>query len=244
MMPGTRMSEPCTEELAVIVAWVAGLGAATAEALARRQGLSVPSARARLSLAERRGLLAAWRPLRDQPALYTATRAGLKAAAVQGIDPARVSPGGARHGVLCSLVAAELHWLYPGQRVIGEAEHRREERLSGGRLASAAAIGPAQGSHRPDLALLGRASGYPAIAVEVELTVKSPRRLAAICLAWARARHVAGVLYLAGEAVRPALGRAIEESRSAGRIAVVELETLESADGATGAIERAIAGGA
>jgi hypothetical protein len=243
-MAAARVSEPCTEELAAIVAWVAGLGGATAESLARRHGWGVPSARARLSVAERRGLLSAWRPLRDQPSLYTATRAGLKAAGVQGIDPARISPRGARHAVLCSLAAAELHRLYPGYRVIGEAELRREERLAGGRLASTAATGSAQASHRPDLALLPRSSLRPAIAVEVELTVKSPRRLAAICLAWARARHVAGVLYLASEAVRPALGRAIEESRAERRIVVVELETLECAAGSTGAIERAIAGGA
>ena len=48
----------------------------------------------------------------------------------------------------------------------------------------------------------------------------------------------------AGETVRPPLGRAIEQSRAAGRIAVVALETLEAADRRTGAIERAIAGGA
>ena len=125
--------------------------------------------------------------------------------------------------------------------VIGEAELRREERSAGSLLASAAPSARALATHRPDLALL-RDGGRAAIAVEVELTVKSPRRLAAICLAWARARHLAGVLYLAPEGVRPALGRAIDESRSGGRIAVVALETLEASEG-SGAIERAITGG-
>ena len=241
MMPGGRFEGSCTEELAAIIAWIAGLGAGTAEALARERGWTPAAARARLSHAERRGLLAAWRPLRDQPALYTATHAGLRAAGVSAIAPTRVSAGGARHAVVCSLVAAELRHRFPGYRVIGEAELRREERSAGSLLASAAPSARALATHRPDLALL-RDGGRAAIAVEVELTVKSPRRLAAICLAWARARHLAGVLYLAPEGVRPALGRAIDESRSGGRIAVVALETLEASEG-SGAIERAITGG-
>jgi 23S rRNA G2445 N2-methylase RlmL len=128
--------------------------------------------------------------------------------------------------------------------LIGEPELRREERLGGIPLASVALTGARTASHRPDLALLPPSGGSGTIAVEVELTVKSPRRLAAICLAWARARHVQGVLYIAHESVRPALGRAIAESRAAGRIVVLELETLECGEGSTGAIERAIAGGA
>jgi len=233
----------CPEATAEMIGWVAGLGAATAEAYASARGLEVASARARLSLAERRGLLAAWRPLRGQPALYTATRAGLRAAGVPGLEPARVSPGGARHAILCSLVAAALIRRYPDDRVIGEAELRREERRAGVTLASVRAQRPPAPGHRPDLALLPNGGGR-AIAVEVELTVKSPRRLAAICLAWARSRHVGGVLYLAAEEVRPALGRAIEEARAGGRISVSALETLETAGQRTGAIERAIAGAA
>ena len=53
-----------------------------------------------------------------------------------------------------------------------------------------------------------------------------------------------GVIYLASEAVRPALGRAITHSRAAGRVVVLELETLEAPHSRSGAIERAIAGGA
>jgi hypothetical protein len=227
-----------------MIAWVAGLGAATAEALARASNVGVPSARARLSHAERRGLLDVSRPLRDQPALYTATRAGLRAAGIRGIEPARVSAGGTRHAVLCSLAAAEMAHRYPGHRVIGEAALRRVEREAGMPVASLPSAKPGLPSHRPDIVLLPADRGRAAIAVEVELTVKSPRRLAAICLAWARCRHVAGVIYLASEAVRPALGRAIEQSRAGGRIAVVALEELETGVGSRGAIEKAIAGGA
>jgi len=241
-MAGTRIQGTCSEELALIIARVAGLGALTAEALARERGWTLAAARARLSQAERRGLLAAWRPLRGQASLYTATAAGIRAAGVNGIAPGRVSPAGARHSAVCSLAAAELCHGYPGYRVVGEAELRREERSGGTLLASVVMGGTAAAVHRPDLALLPGHADAAAIAVEVELTVKAPRRLEAICLAWSRARHLEGVIYLAPAEVRPALGRAIERSRAAGRVAVVALESLESRG--PGPIERAITGGA
>jgi hypothetical protein len=240
---GGREQDRCSSELCETIAWVAGLGGASAEALARRRGIGVASARARLSLAERRGLLGVWRPLREQAALYSVTRAGLRAAGVSGLEPARISAAGARHVLLCSLVAAELACRYPGRAVIGEPELRREERAAGRPLASLPPGRAGESTHRPDL-VLAQPGGGPPIAVEVELTVKSPRRLAAICRAWARSRHVGGVLYVAPEPVRPALGRAIETAGAGRRIVVIELEGLEPGECPTGAIARAIAGAA
>jgi hypothetical protein len=75
--------------------------------------------------------------------------------------------------------------------------------------------------HRPDLTL--RQQSGPMVAVEVELTVKAPRRLRAICLAWARSRAVAGVMYFVSPPVRAPLERALDAVRAADRIAVVEL---------------------
>jgi hypothetical protein len=71
----------------------------------------------------------------------------------------------------------------------------------------------------------GRDPGLP-IAVEVELTVKAPRRLAGICQAWARSRDVAGVLYLASPPAERALLRAVRAVRGAERIVVVPLDAL------------------
>jgi hypothetical protein len=81
--------------------------------------------------------------------------------------------------------------------------------------------------HRPDLVLwpTGTAEELP-VAVEVELTVKAPRRLAEICRAWARCRRVAGALYLAAPGVEHALERAIERSRGGERVIVVPLDSL------------------
>jgi hypothetical protein len=64
------------------------------------------------------------------------------------------------------------------------------------------------------------------VAVEVELAVKAPRRLAAICRAWARCREVAGVLYLAAPGAERALARAIADSDAAARVLALPLDAL------------------
>src|SRR5207237_5477139 len=122
---------------------------------------------------------------------------------LDGLQPCRVSPANALHLIACAAVAAGLERCYPDHSVMGERELRRQERARGAPLASArVGSGPAgeQPLHRPDLVLWPAAAGggLP-VAVEVELAVKAPRRLAAICRGWARCREVAGVLYLATE---------------------------------------------
>jgi len=228
-------------ERVAIVNWAAGLGAVTAEALAARQGTGVASARSQLSGAERAGLLARWRELKGCPALYTATRAGLRACGARGLDPCRVSAFGARHLIACADVAAALERCYPDHHVMGERELRRDEREHGRLLASARlgmGTGGEESVHRPDLvlwpspALSPEGHGGPAgavglpVAVEVELTVKAPRRLVEICRAWARCRCVAGVLYLTPPDVERALRRAVEQARAAEQIAVVALDAV------------------
>jgi hypothetical protein len=77
-------------------------------------------------------------------------------------------------------------------------------------------------AHRPDLLLLPATfPAAPATAVEVELTVKAPERLTAICRAWSRSRAVGGVIYMAPEAVRRPLERAIDRAEGRGRIVIV-----------------------
>ena len=104
--------------------------------------------------------------------------------------------------IACADVAAALERGYPEHAVIGERELRRRERAArsparerraeaGRAIAAGCCTGPTWCSGP-----LGRRRGLP-VAVEVELTIKAPRRLAEICRAWARSRRVAGVLYLA-----------------------------------------------
>jgi hypothetical protein len=234
----SRHDHPPTPEQIEIVRWAASLGAITAEALALRLDITPASARARLAVAQRRGLLARDRPLTGGSALFTVTRPGLRACGTRGIDPCRIAPTCAHHLTVCAGAAAVLERCYCDHRLMGERELRRDERERGRPLASAQ-LGSRYGwegrLHRPDLVLWPRVphGGLP-VAVEVELTVKAPRRLVEICRAWARCRAVAGVLYLAPAVVGRALTRAIAETRASEQIAVVPLDALPGMEALVG----------
>ena len=104
---------PSPPERIAIVRWTAGLGAVTAEALAAHLGVTVASARGRLVAAEGDLLLKRRRPLTDRPALYTVTRAGMRAACVAGLDPCRVSASNTLHLIACAHAAAMLSAATP-----------------------------------------------------------------------------------------------------------------------------------
>jgi hypothetical protein len=220
-------------ERAAILRWTAGLGAITAGALTLRTDIPPPSARARLGAAERAGLLRGHRLLAGAPTLYTLTAAGQRACGSPR-GPSRVSASGARHLAVCAHVAAGLARCYPDHEILGEPELRHRER--GGDVGASVELGrPHAGAvrrHRPDLLLLPPGHRRQPLAVEVELTVKAPGRLSAICRAWARSRAVGGVLYLAPEPVRGALRRAVAAAQGAERIAVVGLEAVPGLDAA------------
>jgi hypothetical protein len=212
--------------------WIAGIGAATAESLADRDGASVASARGRLAAAKREELIAVRRPLAAEPALYTLTAFGLRTLGRTGLSPGRVSNANALHLIACARAAAALERCYPDHRVVGERELRRIEGAAGAPIASAFLAGEAAGEprvHRPDLVLWPiEPRGSQPVAVEVELAVKAPRRLVSICRAWARCREVAGVLYLAAPEAERALARAIEAADASEKVLVVPLDALPS----------------
>lgn len=206
--------------------WAAELGAVTAEALAVRSQVSVASARAVLTAGERAGLLVRARPLHRQPPLFAATVRGLRAAGLVGLGAARVTASNAAHLAAVAEVAATLERRHPDQRVQGERELRRDEQLAGRALASARLGTAPDGGpllHRADLVLWPHDGGAGPVVVEVELTVKAPRRLAAICLAWARCRLVDGVLYYAPPPVDRAVARAVAAGQAADRVVVLPL---------------------
>jgi hypothetical protein len=221
------------------------MGAVTAEAVAARTGSSVASARGRLRAAERDGQLTRHRPHAGGPALYAVTSAGLRLSGLHGLGPCRVSASNALHLAACAEVAVALERLYPDHRVLGERELRRDERELGGALASARLGGGSAGEplmHRPDLALCpAGGDGALPVAVEVELTVKSPRRLVATCRAWARCRCVAGVLYLATPEVERALRRALDKECAGERIVVLALSALACPGGPVVSSARTVA---
>lgn len=221
--------------------WIASIGAVTAEATAIHDETTVPSARARLAIGTRRGLLSSHRPLTGEPTLYAATRSGLRACGMSALAPCRVTPACGRHLVVCAEVAARLARAYPDFRVMGERELRLRERAPGRRLGSAVLASGVHGEvlHRPDLVLWppGAASAQDgssrratsgAIAVEVELTRKAPQRLAAICKAWARSRQLMGVVYVVTPPVERPVKRAIQAAQADAVITVVSLDLLRS----------------
>jgi hypothetical protein len=217
-MPATEHGATRRGEL---LAWAARLGAVTADALAAREGQDrADSARARLAAAERAGLMSAWRLLSGEPALYTLTRQGLRAAGRSELALSRVSPAGAAHAAACCRAAVALESAFPSHRAVGEPEIR-------GAFAELCPPVPSRRgprTHRPDLLLLPET--FPAAlptAVEVELTVKAPERLAGICRGWARTRSVSGVIYIASDAVRRPLEKAISRADARERIVIVPL---------------------
>lgn len=213
--------------------WTARIGAVTVEALACLQGTSLTTAGRRLAAATREKQLSRRHLLVGQPALYTVTAAGMRRSGVRGLKPMHVSVANAPHTIACAHAAAALQRRYPDHRVTGERELRRDERSAGVALASAQldrARRDQSKLHRPDLVLWpanarAEADARP-IAIEIEIAVKAPRRLAEICRAWARSREVAGVVYLASQPARCALERAIEKAHAEDRIAVLALDAF------------------
>jgi hypothetical protein len=225
-----QQDHPPTLDQIEIARWTASLGAITAEALAHRTGASIHSARGKLHAAERRKLVSRVRPFAGRPTLFTITRTGLRACEARGIKICQVKDINANHLIMCAATAAALERCYPHHRLVGERELRRDEREQG-RLLACARLGSLQGAesrlHCPDLVLWPKASvDELPVAVEVELTVKSHRRLVEICRAWARCRAVAGVLYFAPEDVRRALLRASAEACASEQLVVLPLGSL------------------
>ncbi len=216
-----------------ILAWIGRIGAARAEDVADRFGLAPAAARARLGAGVRAGLVENHRLLHGQPALYAATRLGLRRAGLAQLQPCRVSPAGFNHLGAVARAAVALERAQPSLEVVGERELRALERDAGRPLASGElGLGPDGGyvRHRPDLVLWppGRTAepGVPALAIEVELTVKAAPRLRAIVRGWARSRLVVAVVYYASPAALGALRRAVAVEQAGEMVHVLELGRL------------------
>lgn len=219
-----------TEKDAGIVGWIGCLGAAGAEHVMDRFAMGRSWAYSRLGGLVRDGLLEQRVLLYRQPGLYLATVDGLRWQGLGRLGVYRVSPGGFQHAREVATAAVALHRVLPaGWEVLSEREIRVQESDRGDLIASAR-LGELPGGrpalHRPDLALVSPEGNV--VVVEVELSVKAPRRLAAICRAWARARHISGVYYLAAPAVARAVERAVAETRAEDRIVVLPIDQPEA----------------
>jgi hypothetical protein len=164
--------------------------------------------------------LRGWRLLSGEPALYTLTRQGLRAAGRAELALSRVSPAGAAHAAACCAAAVALESAFTGHRAVGEPEIRS----AFADLCPSVRARSGPRTHRPDLLLLpGTFPAAPPTAVEVELTVKAPERLARICLAWSRSRDVGGVVYIVADGVRKPLERAVDRAGAGERIVILPI---------------------
>jgi hypothetical protein len=221
-----------TEKDAEIVGWIGRVGAAGAEHVMGRFGMGRSWAYARLGSMVAGGLLEKQTLLYRRPGLYVATAEGLRWRGLRRLGVFKLSPGGFEHAERVAEAAVALHRAFPGWRVLSEREIRVEE-ADGGELLASARVGELPGGrpalHRPDLALISPQGRV--LAVEVELSVKARRRLAAICRGWARARHVGHVYYLATTQPARAVSRAIAETRAEDRVTVLALGDVDGVAG-------------
>jgi hypothetical protein len=192
-----------------------------------RFGMGRSWAYARLSRLVRDGLLEHKRLLYRTPGLYIATAEGLRWTFQERLGVYRLGPGGFHHAWELAATAVALHSALPGYQQLSDREIRVGEN-EGPELIASASLGELPGGrpalHRPDLALVGPDGRV--LAIEVELSIKAPRRLQTICRGYARARHVSHVYYLATPPAQRAVARAVAETRSSDRITVLALDDI------------------
>jgi hypothetical protein len=216
-----------TERDAEIVRWLGRIGAASAENVMARFGMGRSWAYDRLSRLVRDGLLEQKTLLHRQPGLYIATAEGLRWTLQERLGVYRVSAGGFAHAAELATLAVQFFLALPQWGQMSERELRIAE-ADEDKLLASVKLGELPGGrpalHRPDLALID-GEGH-VLAIELELSIKAPRRLQAICRAYARARHLAHVYYLTTPAVGRAVLRAVAEVRAEDRVTVMALENI------------------
>lgn len=208
-----------------IVEWIGRLGAAGVNHVVAHFGICRHTAYQRLRELAEGGLLVQHRILVQRPALYAATRHGLRWCRLDGLGVRKVCAGRFEHEWQIADAAVALTAGLPDWQVLSDREvlwHERDRRelLASARVGSRGGDVPAL--HRPDLALLSPVGRV--VAIEVELSVKVPSALVTICNGWARARHVDAVYYLAGAGAARAVGRAVKKTRAEDRIQILPLQ--------------------
>jgi hypothetical protein len=152
-----------------VVAWVAVIGAVSAQDVMARFGVGRSVCYRRLAVLVDHGLLARSRLVYGQPTLYVATADGVAFAGLGELDPARINEASVPHWALCARLAVVLEH---GERceVRGEPQLRAAERQAGQPVASASRGTLPDGRprlRRPDLVLFPPNRTALPVAVEV-----------------------------------------------------------------------------
>lgn len=162
--------------------------------------------------------------LRTEPSLLRATRKCLRYLGLDALPLAEVTAATAPHWLRCASVARLLvEREFHEHEVFSERDLRLTEQMNGRPPASAKVGELPSGApryHRPDLAVINPGG---VIAVEVELSLKAPRRLEAILRGWRRASEVDEVrYYCAPGPVTRGLRRAVAKTATAEKVRILE----------------------
>jgi hypothetical protein len=205
-----------------LVRFVGAYGAVAIEHVMAALGVGRTAAYRRVAYCVEAGLLERLDLLRGLPSLLRATSAGLSYAGL-GLRVAAISPGSVDHWLRCASTAFLLGTEFGADAVLSERELRRLEEDEGRHVVSAKIGELPSGAfrlHRPDLAVI---AGERPIAIEVELTPKSPRRLEALVRSWRRADWIAEVRYYCEPGLtRRAVERAVEKTHAQDRVRILE----------------------
>jgi hypothetical protein len=171
-----------------LVEFVGRHGVVTVEQIMAVMGAGRTASYRRVAACMEIGLLERLALLRDEPTVLRATRDGLNYVGL-GLPVAAVTPGLVGHDLRCVDVAIRAGRRFGHERILTEREFTWREQTEGKEIASIE-IGEGYGrrlprKHRADLAVLGERG---TIAIEVELTAKSPTRLEGLLRAWRRAQ--------------------------------------------------------
>ncbi len=211
---------------AQIVEWLGRMGAASAEQVSERFGLNVTTVYVRFKSLEASGLIEHHQLLWRFPGMYSATRKGLRWRGLDRFLVFKVSLGKFEHTWRVTGAAVALHRELPDWQLLSEREIRAQE-IDEQKLVVSAYVGPSSRwvrHHRADLALVSPSGRVTAI--EVELHEKGRTALEKICRAWARARHVDHVYYLASEGPGRGVRRVVQRLKVDDRITVLDLDDV------------------
>lgn len=190
------------------------VGVATPDQVRHRSGLSEPMCWRRLRALREHGRAKAARPLAGPSVLYPA---GTPVPSVGHLD----------HALAATSVALALE--LQGAEVVTERQMRRDEYRAKDRTLWSIPMAAGQGigrqpTHRPDMVIV---EAHGLVAVEVELTRKSERRLGQLMAAWARQGRYHEVRYLCRSAFLS--GLVLAKAREHGADLVVRSTLLAEA---------------
>lgn len=227
---GGRKTERISERDMEVLEFVARYGVVPREVVALWAGTGRAVTAARERRLREAGLIDVHPGVGGNGRLLICKRGGLRAVGREELSAPQLSIATVHHSTTAARVGVELERA--GHRVLSEREIEARERAEGRRVFSAECRSGRY--HRPDLVVLGD----PPVAVEVELTDKSARRLEEILRAWRRALSAGQfgrVRYLCSPRALAYVERAVGRT---GTGAAIDVEPLEGGDGLLGTRHR------